>query len=88
MSEQSMSGRSASYDVVVAVLVGKFQFVADELSPEMSVEEVGLDSLGRVEFALCLREETGVALDENGITVDSTLADVARALDAARAVPQ
>ncbi|TDC63857.1 acyl carrier protein, partial [Streptomyces hainanensis] len=41
-----MSEQSASYDVVVSVLVGKFQFVADELSPEMSVEEVGLDSLG------------------------------------------
>ncbi|TDC07947.1 acyl carrier protein [Streptomyces sp. 8K308] len=75
-----MSEHSESYDTVVSVLVGKFQFVRDDLSPEVTVEEVGLDSLGRAEFALCLRQETGVAQDEDGLTGESTLADVARAL--------
>ncbi|WP_031508845.1 acyl carrier protein [Streptomyces megasporus] len=72
-----------AYGVVVDILVGKFQFTEDELAPEATLEDVDLDSLGRVEFALTLRDRTGVPFGEEQVTLDTTLGEIATAIEAA-----
>jgi acyl carrier protein len=72
-----------AYGVVVDILVGKFQFTEDELSPGATLEEIDLDSLGRVEFALTLRDGTGVPFGDDQITLDTTLGEIADAVEAA-----
>ncbi|CAL9546681.1 MULTISPECIES: acyl carrier protein [Streptomyces] len=72
-----------AYGVVADILVGKFQFTEGELSPGATLEEIDLDSLGRVEFALTLRESTGVPFGDDQITLDTTLGEIADAVEAA-----
>ncbi|GAA2411472.1 hypothetical protein GCM10010420_45540 [Streptomyces glaucosporus] len=74
---------SRAYGVVVDILVGKFQFAEDELAPDATLEDVDLDSLGRVEFALTLKDRTGVPFGEEQVTLDTTLGELAAAIEEA-----
>jgi acyl carrier protein len=72
---------SKAYTEVVDILVGKFQFTEDELSPGATLEDVDLDSLGRVEFVLTLRDRTGAPISEDEVTLDTTLGEIAAAVE-------
>lgn len=72
---------SKAYTEVVDILVDKFQFTEDELSPGATLEDVDLDSLGRVEFVLTLRDRTGVPFSEDEVTLDTTLGEIATAIE-------
>ncbi|GAA2449104.1 acyl carrier protein [Streptomyces macrosporus] len=74
---------SRAYGVVVDILVGKFQFTEDELSPDATLEDVDLDSLGRVEFALTLKDRTGVPFSDEQVTLDTTLGRIAAVIEEA-----
>jgi len=65
-----------SYDELKSVLVS-LGIPEDDISPEASREEVGLDSIAVVELALVLRREKGVDVTEEEIGGTLTVADVA-----------
>ncbi|MEE1752121.1 acyl carrier protein [Streptomyces sp. SP18CS02] len=49
----------------------------DDISPDATREEAGLDSIAVVELALVLRREKGLAVTEEEIGAAATVADVA-----------
>ncbi|MFJ6897365.1 acyl carrier protein [Streptomyces hokutonensis] len=65
-----------SYDELKSVLVS-LGIPEDDISPEASREEVGLDSIAVVELALVLRREKGMDVTEEEIGGTLTVADVA-----------
>lgn len=79
-----MSDRSAAYQLITATLSSTFDLPEDELRPEATFYELGLDSLALAELAVTVAEETGCSLDD--LTADHTLAQTAEAM-AARLTP-
>jgi len=65
------------YDKVKDLLVDKFGVPADEVTAEATFEDLDLDSLDLVEFALAAEEEMGVRItDEEAerlVTVQDTV---------------
>ena len=56
---------SAVYDHLVTTLSGKFQVPADLVRPDISYDELGLDSLAVMELFLTLQEEWAVPLEDS-----------------------
>jgi acyl carrier protein len=65
-----------SYDELKIVLIS-LEISEDDISPDATREEAGLDSIAVVELALVLRREKGVAVTEEEISATRTVADVA-----------
>ncbi|MCX4576060.1 MULTISPECIES: acyl carrier protein [unclassified Streptomyces] len=65
-----------SYEELKNVLVS-LGLSEDDISPDATREEAGLDSIAVVELALVLRREKGVAVTEEEIGATHTVADVA-----------
>ncbi|MET8288747.1 acyl carrier protein [Streptomyces sp. NPDC048448] len=65
-----------SYEELKNVLVS-LGLSEDDISPDATREEAGLDSIAVVELALVLRREKGVAVTEEEIGATLTVADVA-----------
>jgi propionyl-CoA carboxylase beta chain len=63
------------YDRVQTLLVDKFGVPADDIRPEATFEELDLDSLDLVEFALAAEEELGVRITDEEAEQLATLAD-------------
>jgi long-chain acyl-CoA synthetase len=57
------------------------------VSPQTTLEELGLTSLDRIELALTLEQEAGVALSETAVTDARTVADLQRTVDDATHAP-
>ncbi|MFK8907058.1 acyl carrier protein [Streptomyces sp. YS-3] len=74
------------YGTVVNVLVNEFQCVEGQLSPDATMEDVDLDSLGQVLFAVALEERTGLRFHESQITLDTTVGQIAAVIDASSGV--
>jgi acyl carrier protein len=73
---------SAVYDRVKELLVDKFGVPAEEIRPDATFEQLDLDSLDLVEFALAAEEELGVRItDEEAEDLD-TLEDTVKLLEA------
>ncbi|MEV6550019.1 acyl carrier protein [Streptomyces sp. NPDC051597] len=70
------------YGTVVSVLVNEFQCVEGDLSPDTTMEDVDLDSLAQVLFAVALEEQTGLRFHESQITLDTTVGQIAAVIDA------
>ncbi|CAL9281623.1 acyl carrier protein [Streptomyces sp. SudanB182_2057] len=73
------------YSIVVEVLVGEFGCLEGDLMPETTMEDVDLDSLSQVEFAVALERRTGLPFSHDQVTLDTTLSQVAAAIDGAYA---
>lgn len=73
------------YSIVVDVLVGQFDCAMAELMPETTMEDVDLDSLAQVEFAVALEGRTGLRFSDDQVTLDTTLSQIAATIDAAYA---
>jgi acyl carrier protein len=56
---------SAVYDRVKELLVDKFGVPEEDIKPESTFEELDLDSLDLVEFALAAEEELGVRISDD-----------------------
>lgn len=52
------------YDRVSTILVDNFGVDAEAISPEATFEDLDLDSLDLVEFALAAEEELGVRIED------------------------
>lgn len=72
---------SAVYDRVKGLLVDKFGVPEDEISPEATFEDLDLDSLDLVEFALAAEEELGVRISDEEAEELETLKDTVDLLE-------
>ncbi|MDX3131221.1 acyl carrier protein [Streptomyces europaeiscabiei] len=79
------STHSDTYDLVRAALTSTFRIPEDELSPDVTLEQLELDSLALAELILVLEESLGVKADGELATRTTTLADVSAHLDELRA---
>jgi acyl carrier protein len=76
---------SDTYDLVRAALTSTFRIPEDELSPDVTLEQLELDSLALAELILVLEESLGVKADGELATRTTTLAEVSAHLDELRA---
>jgi acyl carrier protein len=72
---------SPVYDRVKDLLVDKFGVPAEDISPESTFDELDLDSLDLVEFALAAEEELGVRISDEEAEELETLADAVKLLE-------
>ena len=72
---------SALYEKVKTLLVDKFGVDESEVSMEASFEDLDLDSLDLVEFALAAEEELGVRISDEEAEQLETLADTVKLLE-------
>ncbi|WEO93366.1 acyl carrier protein [Streptomyces sp. FXJ1.172] len=79
-----MNAATDTYDHVCAALTLTFRIPQDELSPDITLEQLELDSLALAEFVLVLEERLGVKADSGRATRTTTLAEVAAYLDELR----
>ena len=69
------------YDKVKELLVDKFGVEEDEVSPEATFEDLDLDSLDLVEFALAAEDELGVRITDEEAEQLDTLDDTVKLLE-------
>lgn len=55
------------FEKVKSILVTGFNMPADQVGPEATLEDLGLDSLATVEFALALEKELGVEISDDEV---------------------
>lgn len=72
---------SAVYDKVADILAEKFGVPPDDISPEATFEDMDLDSLDLVEFALAAEEELGVRISDEEAEDLKTLNDTVSLLE-------
>ena len=72
---------SPVYEKVKGVLVDKFGVEESEVSLEASFDDLDLDSLDLVEFALAAEEELGVRISDEEAEQLETLADTVKLLE-------
>lgn len=72
---------------LMSLLTTKVGVLADDLSPEATFDELDIDSLVLVEFALIIKKEYGVQLKDGELTPDITLAQTAELLAAKGVTP-
>jgi len=65
------------YEQLKSILVNDLQLVADDIRPEATLEEAGLDSLGMVELSLVLSKRYGVEVSDDELVDTATVAHVA-----------
>lgn len=73
---------SAVYDRVKDLLIEKFGVPADDITPQSTFEELDLDSLDLVEFALAAEEDLGVRISDEEAEQLTTLDDTVQLLEA------
>lgn len=72
---------SEVYDRVKDLLTDKFGVPEDSIRPEATFEDLDLDSLDLVEFALAAEEELGVPISDEEAAELETLADTVKLLE-------
>lgn len=72
---------SAVYDKVAELLVEKFGVPSEDVKPEASFEDLDLDSLDLVEFALAAEEELGVRISDEEAEQLATLQETVDLLE-------
>ncbi|MGY6019974.1 acyl carrier protein [Streptomyces spinosirectus] len=80
-----MNDADGTYDHIRATLISIFRIPEDQLSPDVTLEQLDLDSLALAEFVLVLEERLGVQAEGGRATRTTTLAEVAAHLDELRA---
>jgi len=73
---------SDAYDQLSNILVTRFEVEPEELRPDVTFEELELDSLFLVELGLVVQQELGVKLTDDDATPRSTVAAVAELIEA------
>lgn len=72
---------TAVYDRVKTLLVDKFGVPEDDITPEATFEDLDLDSLDLVEFALAAEEELGVRITDEEAEDLENLQDTVKLLE-------
>lgn len=70
------------YDRLVTLLSDKFEVDPGRIGPDVTLDELELDSLAVVELYVTLQEEWQVPLDDSAASAGLTVTDVARAVTA------
>ncbi len=65
------------YDKLKSILVNDLQLAEDDIRPDASLREAGMDSLAMVELSLVLSKRYGVELTDDELVDDATVADIA-----------
>ncbi|GGP45213.1 phosphopantetheine-binding protein [Streptomyces sp. L500] len=73
-----------TYAVIHSILTTTFRVPDHEIGPQVTLEQLQLDSLALAELALLLEERIGVKLDSEHATRFTTLAEITDHLDALR----
>ncbi|EPH44397.1 phosphopantetheine-binding protein [Streptomyces aurantiacus] len=55
------------YETVKSLLTNDFDVSEDQIAPESTLEDLGLDSLASVEFALALEKGLGVEITDDEV---------------------
>lgn len=72
---------STVYDRVTELLVDKFGVPEEDITPEATFEDLDLDSLDLVEFALAAEEDLGVRISDEEAEDLETLKDTVKLLE-------
>lgn len=55
------------YETVKSLLTNEFKISEDQIAPDSTLEDLGLDSLAAVEFALALEKGIGVEITDDEV---------------------
>ncbi|GHB79267.1 MULTISPECIES: acyl carrier protein [Streptomyces] len=55
------------FEKVKSILTAGFQVPADQIAPDSTLDDLGLDSLATVEFALALEKDLGVEISDDEV---------------------
>ncbi|MDT0392077.1 phosphopantetheine-binding protein [Streptomyces sp. DSM 41921] len=55
------------YEKVKSLLTNSFRVPEDQIAPEASLEDLGLDSLAAVEFSLALEKDFGIDITDDEV---------------------
>ncbi|MFD9858032.1 acyl carrier protein [Streptomyces alboflavus] len=55
------------YETVKTLLTQEFDISEDQIAPESTLEDLGLDSLASVEFALALEKGLGIEISDDEV---------------------
>ena len=72
-------------NTLTSILVEDFDIPADEISPEVTFEELGLDSLDVVDLTLAIEERTGIKLEDEELEDVRTVGQAVDKADAKQA---
>jgi acyl carrier protein len=66
------------YELLKTIMIEDLQLKADEVSPDASREDAGLDSLAVVELSMVLSRRLGVEIGDDELLELDTVADIAQ----------
>jgi acyl carrier protein len=79
-NDKGETAMSTTYDALVELLVEKFEADREKIRPEVTFDELDMDSLFLVELLLVAQAEFGVKIDENVATPRDTVGHAAEAI--------
>ncbi|MFJ7772722.1 acyl carrier protein [Streptomyces sp. NPDC097107] len=74
-----------TYDTIQSILNTAFRIPEDEIAPDLTLEQLDLDSLALAELVLIVHEHFGVKIDSAYASRSTTVAQVVDHLDTLRA---
>ena len=67
---------NVSMDSLAAVISARFNLPRESIAAETSFEEMGLDSLSRIELSMSIHKELGIHIDEEELDKMATVSDL------------
>lgn len=65
------------YETLKSILVNDLQLIEDDIRPEATFDEAGLDSLAVVELSIVLGKRYGVEISDDELIESATVAGIA-----------
>ena len=65
-----------SADAIAQIISTQFKIERNKILPEVSFDDLGLDSLSQVELALSLEKELGINISDDELSQISTVSDI------------
>ncbi|WP_438484832.1 phosphopantetheine-binding protein [Streptomyces sp. S186] len=65
------------YETLSRLLVQEFGISSDLVHPQSTARALEMDSLSLAELTVMITERTGLRFEEDGVTLDSTLEEIA-----------
>jgi acyl carrier protein len=69
------------YELLKTIMIEDLQLKADEVSPDASREDAGLDSLAIVELSMVLSRRLGIDIADSELLELDTVADIAKLIE-------
>ncbi|MBV2362923.1 acyl carrier protein [Streptomonospora nanhaiensis] len=76
---------TTTYDQLVDILVTRFEVSREDISPDVTFEDLEMDSLFLVELLLVIQSEMGVTISEDSASPSDTVGQAAKLIEAATA---